>query len=181
MDYSPAVGERDKYLFWFAKENAATTDSIDDLYGVVLEKNASFLEPLPLREAEAKAKSAWRYKEQGKLILSGSNAPTIIPAPRETIAGMIRKLDAQSAKLLIGLAATRHTEKEFTIPQKATAEAFKMSEGSLKKALKQLLKLRLLIYTGKNRKSLQYPRPAKVYKFGFGGDDQGGKRMSDML
>ncbi len=165
MDYGPEIGERDKYLFWFAKEQAATSSSLTALTEAVLAKNNSFRDPLPIKEATAKAKSAWQYKEQGKLRLSGTNAPTIIPAPRATIAALIRKLDPQSAKLLIGLAATRHTDKEFTIPQKATAEAFKMSEGALKKGLKQLLSLSLLIDTGKRRTSLQ-PRPAKVYRFG---------------
>ena len=133
----------------------------------MLAKNNSFTDPLPIKEATAKAKSAWQYKQQGKLRLSGTNAPTIIPAPRTTIATLIRKLDPQAAKLLIGLAATRHTDQEFTIPQKATAEAFKMSEGALKKGLKQLLALGLRIDTGKRRSSLQ-PRPAKVYRFGLG-------------
>lgn len=177
MDYSPAVGERDKYLFWFAKEMAATSGTLESLTEAVLNQNGTFSQPLTLREATAKATSAWKLKEEDKLLLSGANAPTIIPTPRSTIAELITKLDPQAAKLLIGLAATRHTSKEFTIPQKATAEAFKMSEGSLKKGLKQLLTLGILTDTGKTRVSLQ-PRPAKIYRFGAGNSD---RRMFNIL
>jgi hypothetical protein len=166
-DYSPRVGERDKYLFWFAKETAATSSTLEDLTKAVIERNSLFSEPLSVTQASAKAKSAWAYKKSGKLLLSGTSAPTVIPILRTTIAGLIKSLDPQTAKLLLGLAATRHTGEEFTIPQKATAEAFKMSEGSLKKGLKQLLAFGILIDTGKKRASLQ-PRPAKIYTFGSG-------------
>jgi hypothetical protein len=54
-----------------------------------------------------------------------------------------------------------------------------MSEGSLKKGLKQLLAFGLLIDTGKKRSSLQ-PRSAKVYRFGSG-TEIADREMSDIL
>lgn len=91
----------------------------------------SFSCPLTQLEACAKAKSAWNLKLKGKLILKGAAAPAILPVPRTAMAGLLRKLHAQAAKLLIGLSVNRHSGKEFTVPLQATAEALGMSNTNM--------------------------------------------------
>jgi hypothetical protein len=180
-DYSPQLGERDKYLFWYAKEQAASADTFEILFDRVLQRNRLFDNPLSLTEAKAKAKSAWGLKIKGKLFLQGASAPTIIPAPRAMIAGLVRELDPQAAKLLIGLSVNRYSADTFTIPQQATADAFGMSKGALFKGLKQLIRLGIVVDTGRTKRvSLQF-RPAKLYRFGVPAETDGHRRMLDTL
>jgi len=74
---SPALitmGQRNKALFTHLKEVAAKYDSIDQLMEAGLEYNKSTLRPeLSEDEIISTAKSVWKYKEKGLLLIKGQH------------------------------------------------------------------------------------------------------------
>jgi hypothetical protein len=63
LEYLPEKGERDRFLFWYARERAAELATLDDLSHAVAMKNAAFPHPLSEAQAKAKAVSAFKLKE----------------------------------------------------------------------------------------------------------------------
>ena len=165
LDYLPVVGERDKFLFWYALKKAAEYDDFHDLEKDVLDKNAKF--PTPLLEAQTreKAKSAWKYKVEGRLWPSGTKAPVVLPVSRETYANLARRLSPHAIKLYTILVATRDTRKLFTIPQQATANHLGMGKPTIVKAIKELIKMGLIEDYDIRRKHALLHHPAKQYRF----------------
>lgn len=165
VDYQPEIGERDKYLFWFAREEAPNASSLKDLELAVLDRNAGIPSPLSTKQAKEKAKSAWRLKEQGSLWRSGTKSPLIMPAPRETLEAKAKGLSSAACKLYLVLAATRYSRADFAIAQQATAEALNMGKPTVVRAIAELISSGLLEDTGGTRRVAQRHRPAKLYRF----------------
>ena len=165
LDYLPHEGERDKFLFWYAREMVPIYENCHDLEKIVLQKNAEFPKPLPLAQARSKAQSVWKLKSEGRLMRSGKNAPAVLPVPREKLAECAHKLPPVAAKLYLVLVATRDSREPFTIPQQATANRLGVGKPTLVKAIKALIAHDLIEDTGIGKRHAQRHRLARLYRF----------------
>jgi hypothetical protein len=165
VDYLPHEGERDKFLFWYAREMAAIHENYHALEEIVLQKNAKFPKALPQAQAKSKAKSAWNLKSEGRLMRSGKNAPAVLPVLREKLAECAHGLTPAAAKLYLVLVATRDSREPFTIPQQATANHLRVGKPTLVNAIEVLIANDLIEDTGLERRHAQRYRLARQYRF----------------
>lgn len=165
LDYLPEVGERDNYLFWYAREKAMDYTDPDNFERDVLDKNAQFTEPLADKQARNKAKSVWKMKVEGRLMRSGKNAHVVMPFSRQFLASRNCRLSPPAAKLLVTLAATRDNRHPFAIPQQATANYLGLGKPTIVGAIKSLIANGLIERCDVVQRHAQRYRPAILYKF----------------
>ena len=164
----PVVGERNDSLFRAGCELGHDAASEEALLTSLLSLNSGFSAPLDQAEVVQIAASVWRYKQEGRLWKKGKDAPIVVPVTREIAGEVFKPLGGIACKLYLTLLGTRHTQTEFTITQKTTAEFISCSAGGLSKALKELKHYGLIIDEGKTRGGSSSMRAAKLYKFGSG-------------
>jgi len=169
--YNPIVGERNNYLFRAACDLGHDAVSHEGLLTELQGLNSSFSIPLDRGEVTQIAASVWRYKQDGTLWKKGKDAPIVVPVTREAAGDVFKRLHPIACKLYLTLLGTRHTKKEFTIPQKRTGEEINCSTDAISKALKELKHYGLIIDEGRHKGGSRNWRAAKLYKFGSGGKE----------
>jgi biotin operon repressor len=166
-DY-PSIGERNDTLFRKGCVIAHDVGSEEDLLTILLGLNSEFIKPLDRKEVRQIVSSVWGYKQRGTLWKSGKDTKIVMPVTREGGGEIFKKLGPITCKLYLTLLATRYSKKEFSIPQKATAEQLGCSVQSISDALKELKQCGLIIDEGKKRGGSSNWRAAKLYRFGSG-------------
>ena len=168
IDREPSVGERNDFLFRFARDSAHSASSKTELLDKLGTRNASFPAPLTSDEVRSITNSVWRYKEEGRLFVSGTEAPVVLPVTRDRGSELFKKLSPAASKLYLILASTRDNREEFRIAQRATAEFMGCGVQTVSNAIKELIATRLLIDLEKTRGGSSNWRGAKLYRFGSG-------------
>ncbi len=126
-------GRRNNDLFLWAKAQAVTCLTEQELFDRVVLMNLNFNLPLPKQELEGIARSLWRYKEEGRLMLQGCEAIAVVPKSQA------EELSNDALAMLVRL---KHHHgwrrgRPFALTN-AAARRFEMSLGRFRKARDEL-------------------------------------------
>ena len=103
-------GRRNDKLFNFALGQAKHVDTLDALFDVVSTRNDSCQVPLPRKEVERLAASAWKYEQDGRNLVGRCKA---VLMPHSMIDGLMYE-DPDAFLLLVRL-QRHHWNREFAI------------------------------------------------------------------
>ena len=115
-------GTRGDTLFRFAREEAPSCDDLDALIDVLRGFNEDCIPPLPDARVVSAARSAWRYKEENRIITAGERR--VFNTVSEVEAFQRAKHGSDASLLLLVLRTTHFSGKSFAvapIPMEAAA------------------------------------------------------------
>src|SRR5262249_40390366 len=120
------IGRRNDTLFKMALALARDAESQADLLGHIRRINAELANPLPNVEVQRAVRSAWRYKEENRLMVPGiAESSLILPASIAEHAMTTGNLDVAGLMMMV---RKYHSEpgKIFALSPVALAEANKI-------------------------------------------------------
>ena len=125
-----AIGQRNNTMFQLACALAQTADDRSALLAQVRRANAEQPAPLPDDELQRAVGSAWRYREEGRLMVPGiAESSLILPASLAEHAMATGNLDVAGLMMMV---RKYHSEpgKVFALSPVALAEAYKIKGWS---------------------------------------------------
>jgi len=146
---SPHYEGRNSELFAWLKEFAAHASCFEKVAQESERINQTFSPPLEPSEVDQIARSVWRYKQQGRLMLKGQQS-IVLPFG----ADKVRKF-ASIPRALYLYASLRGFDARgaFTIPQLQTAKELSWGKDTVRQAIRQLITADLIEITQAGEKT----------------------------
>lgn len=163
-----SIGQRNNAMFRLACALAQTAEDRDTLIGQVRAANAELPAPLPDDELQRAVSSAWRYREESRLMLAGCPSTILLPA-----ASVERLLAAGEtdvlALLTLALKAHREPGKVFAMSPAAMERARIIGSWDRKRyrnAIRRAIELGELVETYRGGRGPKDPSQYRLQKGG---------------
>lgn len=126
-------GGRNSVLFRIARSVAQGAETLEEIESALADANGQFATPLPLAELKASARSAWKYKLGGTLIVPGSKTAAV------SLTELGRCTYAPALSLLVYLRCQHGPSHAFAIVPDSIAQPLGMNKGTIRKARAYLI------------------------------------------
>lgn len=131
--FKPIQGQRDNWLFQEARTLASTTETLEELTKLLADLNASIQEPLADDIVAKTAKSSWKYKQSGTLLVAGCEPHAMLKQSDW------RRLQPNEFYLLAMLKMAHSHRDTFAIGQQAVSQMLGWGKDRLKNAIRNLI------------------------------------------
>ena len=138
-------GHRDKSLFDACRNRAASVSNYEALEAFALFENSKFNPPLTNAHATQKARQIWKYKVEGKLLISGGEPQILIG--RACVERFLGKAVAFQLLSFLQIHHGGQPGKQFAIGQQSVSIRLRIGVVALRKAIQTLLDEEYLVLT----------------------------------
>lgn len=133
------VGRRDSDLFHACLKAAATAETLAQLEALALAVNSTFDPPLQTEQALQKARQAWKYKLEGRLMLPGCEPNAVIR--QGEVQALIKYPVALRLLLLVRFSHSARPDKKFALGVRALSKELGCRQETVSDAIEKLINL----------------------------------------